>query len=186
MRWKNFARDSLVPLMASVTLLLDSTLSRVFEHSVNPKAPTENRSHPLFKHAQSSWRSRELTAGEAMLASRFFGTRFNLNGVKIYNGGVQPEEFWAAAQAFNPKDMAFYGPTHYSEDYSLEADPWKFGIYFHEGAHLDHHQNEVFTPRNSMGDCFRLYEYVLTPGKRYEEYCIEQQARWWRITPAAF
>lgn len=172
---KNLFRENLIPLAVIAPLLVVPTLEHVFNRRAAAAATTAD-TIPLHTRVLPSWAGRSLTAGEMVLARRFFDPDFKLDGAMIYNGGAQPEGFWAAAQAFNSREMSFYGPQNYSEDYSKETNAWKFGLFFHELAHLDHYQKEAFTHDKTYGECRQRYEYTLTPGKAYDEYCTEQQA----------
>ncbi|HRQ60143.1 MAG TPA: hypothetical protein PLO23_01275 [Alphaproteobacteria bacterium] len=172
---KNILWDNLVPLVITTPLIFGSALSSIFDLAASKNVP-DGAILALPLWADPLWPKRALTAGEMVLASRFFGPGISLGNVNLYDGGERPEGFRAGAQAFNPLDMAFYGVRHYSSDYSVETEPWKFGAFFHEIAHLDHHRLKAFTNANFSGECLRKYEYVLVAGKKYDGYCIEQQA----------
>lgn len=169
---KILTRENMLPLVTMMPLIVVPALHHVFNINVQPKPPFS----PVYTKADILWPSRALTAKERVLASRFFGPNFKLDHIKVYDGGEQPEDFGVAAHAFNKTDMAFYGPLYYSPDYSEETNAFKFGAFFHELTHLLQFQKGLFTTANSTGPCKRLYEYVLEPGKRFEDYCSEQQA----------
>lgn len=113
---------------------------------------------------------RALSPGEKILVSRFFVDVIDTDIIRIYS---DPDRMSALGAAFNKCDVAFYGPTMQSRDYSREG-AYMRGVFMHEMGHLWQHQTNW---RHTKTSClWNIYDYELTPQSRFSDFCVEQQA----------
>lgn len=112
---------------------------------------------------------RGLTTGENSLI-KMFGDELDSSVVRIHAG---PHKGNVIGQAFDKKNVAFYGHPYLSEDYSEEFDPLNYGAYVHETTHTWQYQTEW---KYTDGHCPGGYYYELKDSSRLEDFCSESQA----------
>ncbi len=117
---------------------------------------------------------RRLTPGEIEMARSVFGDCIDYDAPKIYDSGSQSDG------AIVTPDGNMYVPksnSAYRDDYS-QAQPANKSHFIHEMTHVLQDQHHVNVEWRAFADkVIGLgYDYRLEPGKRFEDYGIEQQA----------
>jgi hypothetical protein len=69
--------------------------------------------------------------------------------------------------------MAFYESEYHAHDYS-QTTPLRISYLIHEATHIWQHQNR--DPDFHESKKCKTYEYALSEGSKFEDYCNEQQA----------
>jgi hypothetical protein len=69
--------------------------------------------------------------------------------------------------------MAFYEDEYHADDYS-QTTPLKFSYFIHEATHIWQRQSR--DPDYHESKKCKTYEYALSEGAKFEDYCNEQQA----------
>ncbi len=119
--------------------------------------------------------SRGLTEGERALAASVFGTAINYDRVRLHQRKYWP--FHPRSYTMAPDGNLWFHPHGdlYSADFSAE-DLSLQSHFIHEMTHVWQAQTRGrwYLPLRRHPWC--RYEYVLTPGKPFGSYGIEQQA----------
>jgi hypothetical protein len=113
--------------------------------------------------------SRELTAGERILAQSIFGAALDFASIRLCSS-----RFVVKNYALSPNGSVYFNPKNFSEDFSqcsLNVQSWLI----HELVHVWQIQQGVKIVRCALFD--RRYRYVLRDGKSFFQYGIEQQAQ---------
>ncbi|HET9810179.1 MAG TPA: vgr related protein [Sphingomicrobium sp.] len=119
--------------------------------------------------------SRSLTPGEIEIARSVFGGAIDYSKVRLVN-----RKWWP----FQPRNaaMAPCGSIHFnphgnlwSEDFSKERLPLQ-AFFIHEMTHVWQTQKRGRFYLPLMRHPFCRYDYEIVPGRRFEDYGLEQQA----------
>lgn len=120
----------------------------------------------------SQWlmpKRRYLVDGEKKLAETVFGSYLHLHTIEIV------AHRWILNQyAMSPNGNIYFNPKQYCDDFSkqsLAMQAW----FIHELVHVWQLQQGMAVIRKAIFD--RRYHYVLTTGKSFFQYGIEQQAQ---------
>ena len=119
--------------------------------------------------------SRSLTPGEIALARSVFGNAVDYGRVRLVKGKWWP--FHPRGAAMAPTGNIHFHPEGggWSDDFSLES-VGRQGFFIHEMTHVWQAQVKGRFYLVLMRHPFCRYDYALTPGKRFEDYGLEQQA----------
>lgn len=112
---------------------------------------------------------RFLTMGEKTLAKTVFGDALALDDIEIVAHHLVLKDY-----AISPNGNVYFHPKDWCEDFSLKnlnEQSWLI----HELTHVWQIQQGIAVIRKALID--RRYQYVLTAGKLFSQYGIEQQAQ---------
>lgn len=116
--------------------------------------------------------NRQLSAGEIAMLRSVYASRIRFDEVRVHS------ERWMFVfpgdRAMAPNGHIYFPGDTYAPDFSAASVPLaKKVIFIHEGAHLYQWYGLGWTVW-ARGPFDRDYEYELTPGKRFEEYGLEE------------
>lgn len=114
-------------------------------------------------------KKRQLTMGEKILAESIFGQSLNLDHVDVVAHKLIIKNY-----AVSPNGNIYFHPKDWKADFSkesLEQQSWLI----HELVHVWQIQQGIAVVRKALLN--RRYQYVLTAGKAFLNYGIEQQAQ---------
>ena len=126
---------------------------------------------------------RAITAGETIMLRAVYGSRLPYAKVKVYPHRLM----WPfpTDRAMAPNGNIYMPGNEYATDFSdPKVDLLLRSTFVHEAAHL--YQWYVLGRTVWLRGAFdRTYDYVLTPGKKWEDYGVEQSAMiaqdWWLL-----
>lgn len=118
--------------------------------------------------------SRPLTDGEKALAREMFGSALRLGGVEIRRRKWFP--FQPSGTVMAPMGHIHFHPRapHYRDDFSAAALGLQ-ALIVHELVHVWQTQQRGRWYLPLMRHPFCRYRYTMVPGRRFEDYGIEQQ-----------
>ena len=119
--------------------------------------------------------SRALTSGEIELARCVFGEAIDYSHVRLFKRKWWP--FHPRNAAMAPMGNIYFHPDGgaWSEDFSRES-LGRQGFFIHEMTHVWQAQAKGRFYLPLMRHPFCRYDYALKPGKRFDDYGLEQQA----------
>lgn len=133
-----------------------------------------------------------LTAGEKGMLTAIFQDQLDVNAMRIHRSEPNVKKWegkhvggFAATTIPGRQNHIYMTPSHYAEDYSKIPDTideyFKFFAFMHESTHI--WQGALYNIRHTAfcdldnGKLANRYRYTLKDGKKFSEYCAEQQAQ---------
>lgn len=116
--------------------------------------------------------NRPMTAGEIALLRTIFADKIDYSKARVHS----ERWMWPFPQdrAMAPNGDAYFPGNEYSPDFSLSSTPLlKRATFVHEATHLYQWYGLARTVW-ARGPFARNYNYTLIPGKRFEDYGLEQ------------
>lgn len=115
-----------------------------------------------------------LTDGEVTLARGIFGDEINTSVVRKHFSQARPGIAASVALA-SRRHIDFWGKRYHSEDYSDDTRWSMAHLYMHEMTHIWQQQNHLIVYNFLFKKC-DTYDYTLTEGSHFDDFCNEQQA----------
>lgn len=119
-------------------------------------------------------RGEPLTQREAEAVTNIFGDEVNVSKIRKHfkSNGHITHIMRSKQGTVMPllSHIDFFGDSIVSKDYGAEGS-YRYGFFLHEATHVWQNQNWNWSLKN-----FRVYEYTLTPGARFQDFGLEQQA----------
>jgi hypothetical protein len=150
------------------------SLVKAFAKAVGALALTVALGYGAFVGVFYAGRGERLTDGEAKIVKSIFGNEIDASKMcKHFKDNSDFTHFMPRTDGTVLPFIShidFFGKDAVSSDFS-SADPRLYGLFVHESTHVWQNQSWSWSAKKAG-----VYEYTLTPGARFADFGMEQQA----------